>query len=75
MKDLSLQTGAHTVHWGENTSCIFIVEAKRVTPIVTHIDIPVYFIQDQFDNGLFFQNTRSTVSFRKICVTNHVQFQ
>ena len=51
MKDLSLQTGAHTVHWGENTSCIFIVEAKRVTPIVTHIDIPVYFIHDQFDNG------------------------
>ena len=33
--------------------CISDVEAKRVTPRVKHIDIPVCFLQKQFDNGLF----------------------
>ena len=35
------------------TSCISVVEAKRVTPRVKHMDIPVYFLLEQFDNGLF----------------------
>ena len=39
-------TGAPTVHWEDNTSCVSIVEAKRVTPRVKHIDIPVYFLQE-----------------------------
>ena len=53
MEALALYTGASTVHWEDNTSCISIVEAKRVNPRVKHIDIPACFIQDQFDNGLF----------------------
>ena len=35
------------------TSCISVVEAKIVTPRVKHMDIPVYFLLEQFDNGLF----------------------
>ena len=30
-----------------------MVEAKRVTPRVNNIDIRVYFLQENFDNGLF----------------------
>ena len=45
MEALALYTGAPTEHWEDNTSCISVVEAKRVTPRVKHIDIPVYFQQ------------------------------
>ena len=53
MEALALHTGANTVHWEDNTSCIYVVEAKIVTPRVKQIDIPVYFLQEYFDNGLF----------------------
>ena len=53
LEALALYTGAPTVHWEDNTSCISFVEAKIVTPIVKHIDIPVCFLQEKFDNGLF----------------------
>ena len=53
MEALALHTGAPTVHWEDNTSCIYVVEAKIVTPIVKHIGIIVCFLQEQFDNGLF----------------------
>ena len=53
MEVLALHTGALTVNWEDNTSCISVVCAKRVTPRVQHIDIPVFFLQDQLDNGLF----------------------
>ena len=33
--------------------CISVVEDKRVTPRVKHIDTPVCFLQEQFDNGTF----------------------
>ena len=50
---LSLHTGAPTLHWEDNTSCIYVVEAKRVTPIVKHIYIPVYFLLKTFENDHF----------------------
>ena len=53
MEDLSLHTGAHKVHQKDNTGWISVVEAKRVTPRVKLIDITVFFLQEQFDNGLF----------------------
>ena len=53
MKDLALHTGAPTVNWENNTSCISVVESKRITPIVKRVDIPVCFLQEQFDNGIF----------------------
>ena len=28
MEDLEIYTGAPTVHWEDNTSCIYVVEAK-----------------------------------------------
>ena len=43
MEALSLQTGAPTVHWEDNTSYISVVEAKTVTPRVKHIEISVLF--------------------------------
>ena len=52
---LALHTGAPTVHWEDNTSCISVVEYRRVTPRVKQIDITVCFLQEQFDNGLFLQ--------------------
>ena len=45
MDALKLHTGAPTVHWEDNTSCIYVVEAKIFTPIVKHIEIPVCFLQ------------------------------
>ena len=53
MEALALHNVAPTVHWEDRTSCISVVEAKIVTPIVKHIDIPVYFLREKFDNGLF----------------------
>ena len=49
MEYLALHTGAPTVHWEYNTSCISVAESKRVTPIVKHIDIHVFLILEQFD--------------------------
>ena len=46
MEALELHTGATTVHWEDNTSYIFVVEAKRVTPLVKQIDILVCFLQE-----------------------------
>ena len=53
MEALALHTGEPTVNWEDNTSCISAVEAKIVTPRVKHIGIPVYFLQEKFDNVLF----------------------
>ena len=53
MEALALHTGAPTVNWEDNTSCIYVVEAKIFTLIVKHIYIPVCFLQEKFDNGLF----------------------
>ena len=53
MEALALHTGAPTVHWEDNTSCIPVVGDKTVTPIVQHIDITVYFLQENFENGFF----------------------
>ena len=66
MEVLGLHTVAPTVHWEDNTSCIYFVEAKRVTPIVKHIGIPVYFPQEKFTMVSFFQNMKRTLSFRYI---------
>ena len=43
MESLALRTGSPTVHWEYNTSCVYVVESKRVTPRVKHINIPVVF--------------------------------
>ena len=61
MEALALCTGSPTVHCEENTSCISVVEAKRVTPRVKHIDIPVCFLQEQFDTGLFIFCKKETI--------------
>ena len=53
MEALALYTGAPTVHWEDNIGCISVVEAKIVTPRFKHIDIPVCFLLEKFDNGLF----------------------
>ena len=53
MEALALHTGVPAVNWEDKKSCIYVVEAKIVTPRVKHIDIPVCFLQDQFGNGLF----------------------
>ena len=53
MEALALHTCAHTVNWEDNTSCISVVEAKIITPRVKHIDITIFFLQEQFETGLF----------------------
>ena len=45
MEALEIHTGETTVHWEDNTIFISVIEAKRVTPRVKHIDIPVCFLQ------------------------------
>ena len=44
METLALHNGAPTVHWKDNRHFISFVEAKRVTPRVKNIDIPVCFL-------------------------------
>ena len=68
MEYLALHTGAPTVHWEYNTSCIFVVEAKIVTPRVKHVEIPVCFLQEQFDNGIFIpKHVKSSVMPSDMC--------
>ena len=45
MEVLEIHTGAPTVNWEDNTSCISVVEAKIITTRVKHIDIPACFLQ------------------------------
>ena len=75
MKALALHTGSPTVHWEDNTSFIYVVEATRVTPRVKHIDNPVFFYKSNLKMVSFFQNMRSPVSFRQICAPNHGQVE
>ena len=68
MEALALHKGAPTLHWEDTTSCISVVEAKRVTPRVKHIYIPVYFQQEQFDNGIFLQKyEKSSIMSEDMC--------
>ena len=53
MEALALHTGAPTINWEDNPSCIYVVEDKTVIHTVKHIDIPVWFLQERFGNGLF----------------------
>ena len=75
MKTLALRTGAPTVHSEENTSLIYIVEDKIVTPRVKQIYSHVCFLIEKFDNDVLFQHMRSLLLCRQICVPNHVQVQ
>ena len=68
MKALALHTGVPTVHLEDNTSCISAVEAKRVTPRIKHIVIPVYFLKEMFENGLFIPKyEKSSVILEDMC--------
>ena len=66
MEALALYKGVPTVQWEDNTGCISVVEAKRVTPRVKHIGIPVCFPP-------FSKNMKSPVSCQQICAQNRVQ--
>ena len=46
-------TLAHQQYIRKTQICIYVVVSKIVTPRVKHIEITVYLIQEQFDNGIF----------------------
>ena len=75
MESLALHTVAPTVHWEDNTSYIYVVEAKIVAPRVKQIDIHVCFLQENLTIISLFQNMRSLVSCQQICAPNHVQVE
>ena len=75
MEALELHTVAPTLDWEDTTSCLYVVEAKIVTPIVKHIDIPVFLYNSNLTMVSLFQNMRSLVSLRQICAPNHAQVQ
>ena len=53
MDSIELQTEAPTVHREDSTSCIYVVEAKRVTHRFMNIESKLFFLQEKYDNGLF----------------------
>ena len=61
MEALALHTGAPIVHWEDNTSFIYVAEAKIFTHIVKQIDIPVYFLQEILTMVSLLKNMRSLV--------------
>ena len=68
MEALALHTGAPKVNLEDNTSCISVVEAKIVTSRVKHIDIPVCFLQEQSNNGIFLPKyEKSSVMLADMC--------
>ena len=63
MEYLALHTGAPTVNWEDNTGFIYVVAHR-----VKHIYIPVYFLQEQFDNFIFVTKyEKSTVIPEDMC--------
>ena len=52
MDFLVIDNGELTLYWENNTSYISVFAAKRVTPRVKNIDIPVCFLQKQYGNGV-----------------------
>ena len=75
MEALALYTGEPTVHCEDNTSCISVVEAKRVTPRVKKLIFLYVLYKINLTMVYLFQNMRSQVSCRNICAPNHVQVQ
>ena len=67
--------GAPTVHLEENKSFIYVVESKRVTPIVKHIYIRFCSLQKKLTMVFLFKNTRSLLSRWNICAPKHIQVQ
>ena len=53
MEALALNTVSPTVHWEDDTSCIYVVEYKTFRPRVKKINITVCFLQESFYNGFF----------------------
>ena len=45
MEALAIRTVEQTVHWEDNTRCVYDVEAKIFTPRVRHIGIHVFFLK------------------------------
>ena len=64
MGALGIHTGTPIVHWKENTSCIYVVEAEIFITRVKQIVITVYFLQEQLENDIFITRYDSIVSFR-----------
>ena len=75
MEALSLLPTAPTVYWEENTSHIYVVETKIVSPRTKHIDTPICFLQEKLTMFSLLQNMRILVSCQKICAPNHVDVQ
>ena len=76
MELLEIHNGAMTVHFKDIKSCIYVVEAKKGTLRVKHIDITVCFSsRKKLKMVSLFQNKRIIVSYQIICIPNHVQFQ
>ena len=53
MESHALHTGSTTVHLSDKKSCIYVVDENIVTPKVKHTTIPVFFLQEQYGNGIF----------------------
>ena len=75
LEALSLNTCAPIVHWEENTICLSVGKAKIFTTRPIHIDIPLYFLKEKFDNGLFIPQYDKSIIMPEICAPNHVQVQ
>ena len=75
MESLVIHTGAPTVNLEDITSCISYVQSKIVTPIIKHMGIPICFLQEKFDSGIFKPNMRSLFSCQQIFAPNHFHVQ
>ena len=75
MESLALHIGGDAVHWTNKKSYIYVVEDKIVAPRIKHIDIPVFFLNNNFKMVYLFQNMKILVSCHQICVPNHFRVQ
>ena len=75
MESLDLHTGAPTLHWEDNTSCIYVVKVKNLLIYLNTFACLSGFYTKELTMVYLFQNMRSLVSFRKICAPKHIQVQ
>ena len=71
MGTLGLPTES-TIHWEDNIGCISMVESKQVNPRVKHINIMVFFFNNNTTMDYLFSNMRKLSLCRWICALNPV---
>ena len=75
MEYLALHTGAPKVNWEDDTSCIYVAEAKDLILDFNTLTFLSAFYKKNLTMVSLFQHMGRLVQCRKICAPNYMQVQ